>query len=299
MRIVGIAASIFGLKCLEELRNLKCCELVGVVTAPQKFSISYRPSGVSNVLHADVTSFCQSHRIPYFVMTNGMNDVSLLNTVTQWAPDIFIVVGWYHLVPNSWREIAPAYGLHASLLPKYSGGAPLVWAIMNGEKITGITFFRFDSGVDSGPIVGQKSVVIEHSDDISTLYSKIELLGLELINEVVPNLASGNALHIIQDESLRTLFPQRSPENGLINFEQPVDSIYNFIRAQTKPYPGAFFKKGQFLIKVWSVNPNKLSLENIGPGPYWDSHGELYIVGLYCEALKVESTSIEQDAKEL
>ncbi|TWC53433.1 methionyl-tRNA formyltransferase [Pseudomonas sp. SJZ080] len=294
MRVVGIAASVFGLRCLEALKGVDECELVGVVTAPQKFPISYRPSGVTNVLFADVSDFCESSGIPYAVMTGGMSDESLLAEVKGWRPDIFIVAGWYHMLPVSWRNIAPAYGLHASLLPKYSGGAPLVWAIINGEQRTGISFFRFDAGVDSGPIVGQKVVSIEVADTIATLYAKIELLGLELISEVVPRLASGDAVHLVQDESQRSVFPQRSPEDGLIDFKQDADRLYDFVRAQTKPYPGAFFVMGcGGVVKVWAVSADRVRLDGIEPGPFTAPDGSLYLVGLDAIGLKVESTTVE------
>ena len=85
------------------------------------------------------------------------------------------------MVPKSWREIAPAYGLHASLLPKYGGGAPLVWAIINGEKETGITPFQMDDGVDSGPIAGQIQEPIKTGDTIATLYARIEQSGVGVV----------------------------------------------------------------------------------------------------------------------
>ena len=86
-----------------------------------------------------------------------MNESLLIEKVNAWKPDLFIVVGWYHILPKSWRNLAPAYGMHASLLPNYSGGAQLFWAMINGEKKTGITLFKMDDGIDSGPIVGQKN----------------------------------------------------------------------------------------------------------------------------------------------
>lgn len=298
MRVVGIAASIFGLKCLEELRQLDGCELVGVVTAPKKFPISYRPEGVNNVLFADVAEFCAVQKISCETISSGMNDPSLLSKVASWRPDIFVVAGWYHLLPLSWRNLAPAYGLHASLLPKYSGGAPLVWAMINGERETGISFFQFDAGVDSGPLVGQKTVSIESADTIATLYAKIETLGLELISDVLPKLANRTAEHLVQDESQRTLFPQRSPEDGIIDFCQPVSALYNFIRAQTKPYPGAFFHRGSDVVKVWAVEACPHLMDNMSPGPLWDDEGNLFIVGLDHEALKVTSMTVEGAANQ-
>lgn len=262
MKVLFIGASQFGLRCLQELNKLTntSIDLVGVVTAPQNFSISYRPQGVVNVLHADVSDYCKSLNIPYAVISNGMNDEDLFCKISSLKPDIFLVVGWYHMIPKKWMELAPAYGLHASLLPDYSGGAPLVWSIINGENKTGITFFKFDSGVDSGPIVGQLSTPIFETDTIATLYERIEELGLDLIRNHLPLLANGSAKLYIQDESKRRIFSQRSPEDGLIDWTMSAQEIYNFIRAQTRPYPGAFTYIDGKKITIWSSVISKPSL---------------------------------------
>lgn len=255
MRIVFIGSTTFGLRCFREAQALVNCDLVGVVTAPQTFPISYRPEGVFNVLYADFASYCQPNDIPYFVMQNSINDERLFGAVRGWQPDIFLVIGWYHMVPKRWRALAPAYGLHSSLLPDYSGGAPLVWAMINGEKKTGITFFQLDDGVDDGPIIGQAETQISSNDTIATLYSRIEELGVELINRHLPQIARGNPKFMPQDERMRRVFPQRGPEDGRINWSQSASQIYNFIRAQTRPYPGAFTTwKGEKL-SIWRARP--------------------------------------------
>ena len=149
MRVVFLGASTFGLKCLSVASAIQGCEIVGAVTAPRIFAISYRPEGVDNVLHADIPSLCRTLGVPCYEIENGMKDSSLLDKMRDLSPDIFLVAGWYHMLPRTWRELAPAYGLHASLLPDYSGGAPLVWAIINGEKKTELPF-QFADGVDDG-----------------------------------------------------------------------------------------------------------------------------------------------------
>lgn len=260
MRIVFIGASKFGLRSLNELNYLRGCEVVGVVTAPQQFPISYRPEGVFNVLYADVESYCCNQGIPCSVMRQGMKENALLDKIVSWQPDIFLVVGWYHILPKSWRERAPAYGLHASLLPDYSGGAPLVWAIINGEQKTGITFFQLDDGVDSGPIIGQVETRIKEDDTIASLYARIEELGIELLQKHLPSLVNGSAVLIRQDESKRRIFPQRSPVDGCINWDDSYYDLFNFIRAQTKPYPGAYTKWQGHNLRVWSAK--KICLED-------------------------------------
>jgi methionyl-tRNA formyltransferase len=251
VRVVVLAASSFGLRCIEAVRSHGM--LAGVVTAPRTFSISYRPEGVTNVLYADIASYCSAQQIPHAVLGDAaMHDRCLLDQVRAWQPDAFVVAGWYHIVPAAWRALAPCYGLHASLLPDYSGGAPLVWAIMRGETRTGITLFQMDGGVDTGPIVGQSSCAITDDDTIATLYARIESLGLELLNTHLPALASGRAAMTPQDESRRRRYPQRGPEDGRIDWSQSAADLYNFIRAQTRPYPGAFMDIGGTRYHVWA-----------------------------------------------
>lgn len=251
MRLVFIGSSKFGLRCLKTALGLSGCEVVGAVTAPTKFPISYRPEGVVNVLHADVESYCTRQGIPSAVIQRGMKDDALFDMVSSWRPDAFLVAGWYHMISKRWRDLAPAYGLHASLLPDYSGGAPLVWAMINGETKTGITFFQFDDGVDSGPIVGQAETEINADDDIATLYARIEELGLTLLAKHMPAIASGTAVLAQQNESRRRIFPQRGPEDGLIDWSKPASDLINFIHAQTRPYPGAFTTWQGRHLKVW------------------------------------------------
>ena len=155
MRVVFIGASKFGLRCLDLLIQQPDCQIVGVVTAPQKFSISYRPEGVTNVLYSDIDAYCRENRLECFIIHEGMQSPALMSTIQVWKPDIFIVSGWYHMIPKALRDLAPAYGLHASLLPDYSGGAPLVWAMINGESKTGITLFKMAGGVDNGPLLAK------------------------------------------------------------------------------------------------------------------------------------------------
>ena len=204
-----------------------------------------------------------------------MKEDALFDAVSKWNPGAFLVVGWYHMIPRRWRELAPAYGLHASLLPDYSGGAPLVWAMINGEQKTGISFFQMDDGVDSGAIVGQAEEPILDRDTIETLYGRIEDRGLELLKTELPRLASGSADFLVQDESKRRVFPQRSPKDGWIDWMQDAVYIDRFIRAQTRPYPGAYTTlNGENLI-VWAAR----NAESLGhpPGTLLQDRGEFRV----------------------
>lgn len=255
MKIVFIGASTFGLRCLDSCLEAADIDVVGMVTAPQTFAISYRPTGVTNVLHADMVSAAEARMIPFVVLQDSMNDPGLFDRVCAWKPDAFVVAGWYHMIPRRWRALAPAYGLHASLLPDYSGGAPLVWAMINGETRTGVTLFQMNDGVDSGPIAAQAEEAIHGDDTIASLYARIEARGVALLRHALPAMASGTLTLHEQDESRRRVFPQRSPADGQIDWTQDAASIDRFIRAQTRPYPGAFSTLDSRPMTIWAARP--------------------------------------------
>ncbi len=255
MRVAFLSASRFGARCIEQALRLDCVQGVGIVTAPRRFSISYRPQGVENVLHVDHGELAKRHDLPLIEIQSGMRDAALRQTLAGLRPELLLVTGWYHLVPRSLRELAPAVGLHASLLPDYRGGAPLVWAIINGESRAGISLFQLADGVDDGPLLGQAEVAILFEDDIATLYARVEEQGLRLLAEYLPLLASGSAVYTPQDLSRGRAFPQRSPEDGEIDWRWDAARVYDFVRAQTRPYPGAFTWLGSEPLTLWRCRP--------------------------------------------
>ncbi|NRQ01185.1 methionyl-tRNA formyltransferase [Marinobacterium sp. xm-d-530] len=289
LKVFFIGASKFGAKCLETCLSLNDVEVVGLLTAKENFNISYSANGVRNYNHFDFKHYSYKINGPVLTLKDKMNDSDLLEIVREINPDCFLVSGWYHMIPRSWRLIAPAYGLHASLLPKYSGGAPLVWAMINGEKKTGISLFQMDDGVDSGAIYGKEEVEIRDDDTIATLYKRVEMLGVELLRRVLPTLADGSASYYIQDESERSTFPQRSPRDGLIEWDKSAEEIDRFIRAQTQPYPGAFFYFGEKKVTVWKASIGKLSLK---PGAIGYCCGFSY-VGCADGSLKLEIIEVD------
>jgi methionyl-tRNA formyltransferase len=189
-------------------------------------------------------------------VTGKMSDSEYQKAVRELQPDIIIVAGWYYMLPRSLRELAPrgAAGLHASLLPKYRGGAPLVWATIKGETKTGVSFFYFADGVDEGDIIGQAGFDIAFQDDIADLVYKAAQASVDLIRQYVPLLATGNAPRVPQDHSQATLVPQRQPEDGIIDWwNLSARQVYDWVRAQTRPYPGAFTFLSEEKVTIWKA----------------------------------------------
>lgn len=255
MRIVFIGASDLSLACLESLPAK--IEVCGIITAPRQFRISYSADKVTNIRYADLGRFGDSRGIPVYEMQKNMLEEGVLSHLAAWRPNFILVIGWYHMVPKKIRALAPlgTAGIHASLLPLYSGGAPLVWAMINQEKETGITFFYMEDGVDNGDIISQTRFSIEPKDTIADLLDKTRQASISTLQTQLPLIAAGKAARLPQNESARTLFPQRSPADGKIDWQQPAPKILSFVRAQTKPYPGAFGLVHGEKLTIWEAAP--------------------------------------------
>ncbi len=274
MKLVFMGASKFGLKCFKKLFDLKNINIRGVVTTAKQFSVKYekgtKQNTINNLIYDEISQLCVSKNIPLNVVTGKMNNKILIDTLKEWAPDFILVVGWYHIIGDEILKIPHKgiAGLHASLLPLYRGGAPLVWALINGESETGITFFYFDNGIDTGDIIAKKKVEITVDDTIRTLYEKVEVAGIELIENYLPLIDNGTAPRIKQviDETNK-VYSQRNPDDGVIDWQLNPKDIYNFVRAQTHPYPGAFTYYNGQRIYIWECkvfNNNYYRLARFG-----------------------------------
>jgi methionyl-tRNA formyltransferase len=156
MKIVFMGASELGWECCRRLLEIEQ-EVVGIFSIPEEFRISWSSEPVRNVRYKSFEDLAKHHSIPLVYVTQKMSSPEYLEALQRLRPDILIVIGWYYLLPRSVRELAPkgAVGIHASLLPKYRGGAPLVWAMINGETEAGVSLFYLNDGVDDGDLIGQ------------------------------------------------------------------------------------------------------------------------------------------------
>jgi methionyl-tRNA formyltransferase len=156
-------------------------------------------------------------------------------------PDAIIVVGYGRLIPQ-WMLDLPRLGninLHASLLPKYRGAAPIQWAIAQGETVTGVTTMRIDAGLDTGDMLLQQELRIEMSDTSLTLAPRLAAIGADLMLETLRGLQAGTIDPQLQDNSRATLAPILKKEDGLVDFTHPAVEIFNRLRG-FQPWPGAF-----------------------------------------------------------
>ncbi|HKW26543.1 MAG TPA: methionyl-tRNA formyltransferase [Terriglobales bacterium] len=171
-------------------------------------------------------------------------------------PDAIVVVGYGRIIPQ-WMIDLPRLGninLHASLLPKYRGAAPIQWAIAMGETVTGVTTMRIDAGLDTGDILLQKEIPIAPEDTAETLAPRLAAIGADLMVETLPRLAAGTIQPRPQDHGRATLAPILKREDGLIDFQRPAPEIVNRLRG-FQPWPGAFTSFRGKQLHVWAAKP--------------------------------------------
>jgi methionyl-tRNA formyltransferase len=234
----------FALPCLEALAESKH-KPVGVVSAPPK------PAGRGQKVKSSPVEVC-AREFGLDVRTpEKLKDPDFLGWLRDLNPDVAAVVAFRYLP----REVfaLPRKGsvnLHASLLPKYRGAAPINWAIHNGERKTGITTFLLDDRVDTGAILAQRECPIGPEETAGELSEKLSRLGAELLLETLDGLEAGTLMPVPQSEAGVTLAPKLKKEDGFILWERSASQVHNQIRAFS-PAPGAFGKLGGEVIKIY------------------------------------------------
>ncbi len=289
---VFVGASALGWDCCHALLEARVpCD--GIITMPQDFRISWSTAVVTNVNHRRFDDLATKADLPLLQMDGRWDD-----TATAWlctcAPRLLIVVGWYHMIPRRIRDLAVlgAVGIHASMLPKYRGGAPLVWAIINGETETGTTLFKFTDGVDDGDIVAQERLTIGDADDINHLQARAAIESVRLTVDTVPRILAGQATFRPQDHAQATVVPQRSPSDGGIPWTRSAAQVRNWVRAQTRPYPGAFTDHGATRLRVWRVALD--GTRDLLPGEWLKNSDDGIVVGCGDGAVILEDVTVEQ-----
>ena len=238
-------------------------DLVAIISNPPK------SMGRKKVLkYTDVGQFALDNNIK-LIELGSFDDQEIYQEVVSLNVDLFIVVA-YRILPTKYLEI-PKFGainIHASLLPKYRGAAPIQWALMNGDELTGVSIFQIEKKVDTGKIIFQETIKIENEDNFETLSIKLSKLGGEALIKSLDMLAKGNINLIIQDNSKFTLAPKINKDMLKIDWSWPGEKINNWVRGLS-PYPSMYtvYKgkkikiiKVQLLKKVSNSHPGKVDI---------------------------------------
>jgi methionyl-tRNA formyltransferase len=191
------------------------------------------------------------------------------------APAAIIIVGYGRIIPK-WMLELPKHGninLHASLLPKYRGAAPIQWAIANGESVTGVTTMRIDEGLDTGDILLQKELAILDEDTAETVAPRLAAIGADLMIETLQSLAESTISPVPQKNDEATLAPILKKEDGRIDFSRDAQEIYNRLRG-FQPWPGAFTT---FRGKMLNITAARPSSEKVARAQLLVKGGELFV----------------------
>jgi methionyl-tRNA formyltransferase len=174
--------------------------------------------------------------------------------LTTVKPDVIVVVGYGRIIPQWMLDLAPLgnINLHASLLPKYRGAAPIQWAIAQGEIVTGVTTMRIDAGLDTGDILLQREMPITGDDTAETLAPRLAQIGADLMVETLRGLQSGSIEPHPQDSAVATLAPILKKDDGLLNFSRLASELRNRIRG-FQPWPGAYTKFRGKNLHIWKA----------------------------------------------
>ena len=248
MRVIFMGTPDFAVGTLEEIIKAGH-EVVLVVTQPDK------PKGRGNTMQFPPVKECAvAHEIPVF-QPKKIREEENVEYLRTFQPDIIVVAAFGQILPKSILDM-PKFGcinVHASLLPKYRGAAPIQWAILNGDEVTGVTIMRMDVGLDTGDMITKREVVIPDDETGGSLFDKLADIGAKLCVETMEQIEAGNVTYTPQNHEEATHVSMISKELGLIDWNKSAVEIERLIRG-LNPWPSAFTKLDGKTFKIWKAN---------------------------------------------
>ncbi len=267
--------SIPSLKALVESRH----NVVAVVTAPDK----ERGRG-RKVTFTPVKEFALEHNIPVLQPEKLKGNEEFVEQLKRYNTDLYVVVA-FRILPKEVFTIPPkgSFNLHASLLPKYRGAAPIQWALINGETETGLTTFKLAEKVDTGNIYLQRKLEIKPEDNFETLHDRLSELGAQVVMETVELIDSCDYVLQEQDDSLASPAPKITKEIAKIDWHKPAVEVHNLIRGLS-PVPGAYFFLHDKMTKIYKSEV--VERDDLKPSEIYHTKKEL-VIGCGKNALSV------------
>jgi methionyl-tRNA formyltransferase len=247
MRIIFMGTPDFAVPSLKTLAESPH-EIVTVVTQPD------RPKGRGRTLTPPpVKIAAQDLKIPVF-QPEKVRAEDALDKLAALKPDLLITAAYGQILPKRLLDLPPlgCINVHASLLPRWRGGAPIHRAIIEGDKETGVTIMRMVEALDAGDILSQVTVPITEEDTAGTLHDKLAEAGAKLLSETLPHILSGDVQGTPQDERLATYAPNLTREDEQIDWTKPARQIVNQIRG-LNPWPVAFTTSEDKIFKIWKA----------------------------------------------
>lgn len=281
LRIVFMGTPEFAVASLDALVKAKC-NVVGVITAPDK------PAGRGmKVTESAVKKYAVRHHLKV-LQPEKLKNIEFLEQLRSLNADLQIVVA-FRMLPESVWNMPPlgTINLHGSLLPKYRGAAPINWAVINGEKETGVTTFKLKHEIDTGNVLMQESFPIDENETAGDVHDKMKEIGARVLVETVKGIADGTLEERPQTtdngqqsseasgpSSILKHAPKIFTETCNIDWRRSINEIHNLIRGLT-PFPGAFTELGDKTIKIFRSEKEYL-LPTSKPGR-WESDGKTYL----------------------
>lgn len=222
--------------------------------------ITHKDNPEEEIWFRSVAKLAKKYDIPVHT-PEAMNTPDWVERIRSWAPDLILSFYYRNMIHEEILEVPRfgAFNMHGSLLPKYRGRVPINWAILNGERTTGVTLHHMVKRADAGDIVDQEAVPIGPEDTARDVFSKCVAAARLVLLRQIEALTTGTAPRRSQDDSQATYFGCRKPEDGQIDWTQRAEKIYNLIRAVTQPYPGAFTQVDGKKLFIWWAKPLKES----------------------------------------
>ena len=256
MRVVFMGTPDFSVPTLEKIIEAGH-EVISVVTQPDKAK-----GRGKKVLFPPVKETALAHDLPVY-QPRRARDPEFIEEMKTLNPDVMVVVAFGQILPKAILDI-PKYGcinVHASLLPKYRGAAPIQWAVIRGEKVSGVTTMQMDVGLDTGDMLLKKEVLLDEEETGGSLHDKLSTLGGDLLIETLKKIEAGDIHPEKQDDSQAGEYARMLDKNlGRIDFSMPAVEIERLIRG-LNPWPSAFTSYNGKTMKLW-----KAKADNCGQG---------------------------------
>ena len=236
-----------GLSCMEAIDS-EGGRLSAVLTIPDDRAVT--KSG-----RVWVDEFCAQRGVPLGKFRN-VNDPAAVDWIRSHDLDWLFIIGWSQIArADVLRSVRlGVLGMHPTLLPEGRGRASIPWAIIKGLPRTGVTMFKLDEGVDSGPVVAQVEIPVDAAETATTLYAKVESAHGALMRQAWKDIVQGVVRLAPQDETRASVWPGRVHDDGRLSLEMSRREADRLIRATTRPYPGAFIDLGGRRLRVWAAS---------------------------------------------
>lgn len=225
-------------------------EVVLAVTQPDK------PKGRGGAVQFSPVKECAVSQGIEVYQPKRVREAESVEFIRKREPEIILVAAFGQILSEEILHM-PKYGcinVHASLLPKYRGAAPIQWAVINGERVSGVTIMRMDAGIDTGDMIEKAEVELSPQETGGSLFDKLEKLGADLLIRTMEKIENGTAVYTKQEESKATHVGMIKKELGLISWEKPAAELERLIRG-LNPWPSAFTKINGKTLKIWQARP--------------------------------------------